>query len=138
MFSEIKNVVASANKVEIRKFGITIGIFFLLVAAFLFWKEKSYAEYLLYFGAVIFILGITFTIVLKPLYILWMSFAMIMGYFMTRVILTLLFGLVFTPIGLAIRVIRSDPLKEKYDREAKSYWIIREKATDPKSVENQY
>lgn len=138
MFSEIKNVVASANKVEIRKFGITIGIFFLLVAAFLFWKEKSYAEYLLYFGAVIFILGITFTIVLKPLYILWMSFAMIMGYFMTRVILTLLFGLVFTPIGLTIRLIRSDPLKEKYDREAKSYWIIREKATDPKSVENQY
>ena len=91
---EIKSVIASTNKRELRKFGITIGIFLFVVAAFLlFWKEKTYAEYVAYSGAVILILGLAFTIVLKPIYIVWMSFAVIMVFFMTRVILTSIFGL---------------------------------------------
>jgi hypothetical protein len=83
LLKEIKAVADSANKREIRKFSLTIGIFLLVVAAFLFWREKASAEYVAITGAAIIVLGFTIHPVLKPIYIFWMSFAVIMGFIMT-------------------------------------------------------
>ena len=127
LLTDIKNVVSAADKRELRKFGITIGVFLLIVSAFFFWREKSFAQYIAYTGAGFLIVGLTFSTLLKPVYIVWMTFAVIMGFIMTRVILTLFYSIVFVPAGLIIRLIGKDPLKEKIDTKAESYWIIRER-----------
>ena len=139
LLTDIKNVVSTADKRELRKFGITIGVFLLVVSAFFFWREKSFAQYITYAGAGFLIVGLTVSKLLKPIFIVWMSFAVIMGFIMTRVILTLFYGIVFVPAGLIMRLIGKDPLKEKIDQNAESYWIIREQGNfTKKSVENQY
>ena len=139
LLNEIKAVVSSANKREIRKFSLTIGIFLLVVAAFLFWKENASAQYLAITGGAVMVLGFTIAPVLKPIYIVWMSFAVIMGFIMTRVILTLLFALLFTPPALFMRLIGKNPLKEEADKQAESYWISREKKKYTRdSIEKQY
>lgn len=68
-----------------------------------------------------------------------MSSAAVMGFVMSRIIMTLLYVVVFTLVGLVIRLLGKDPLNQKLDHQAKSYWRNRDrKQFDPKSVENQF
>jgi hypothetical protein len=139
LLDEIKKVITLADKQELRKFGITLGIISIVISLFLFWKNNNAAEYFLYCGVTILVSGLLFSKILKPIYIVWMGFATIMGFFMTRLILTLLFSIVFTPVGLILRLLKRDPLKQTIDQQAKTYWIKRDNnELNPKSAENQF
>jgi hypothetical protein len=53
------------------------------------------------------------------------------------VLLAVIFLLVFTPVGIALRLLGKDPLDRKLDPGASSYWIERQ-PKDPKRVERQF
>ena len=123
MLEEIKNI--KSEKSDLRKFGITIGVILLIIAGFLFWKEKESFQILLTFGVTLCILGIAIPIILKPIYWVWMIFATILGWIMTRVILSLLFYIIFTPIGLILRFFGKQFLELRWDKSKESYWNFR-------------
>ena len=123
MFEEIKNI--KSEKSDLRYFGITIGIILLIIAGFLFWKEKESFQILLTFGITFCILGIAIPFILKPIYWVWMIFATILGWIMTRVILSLLFYVVFTSIGLTLRLFGKQFLELSCDKSKASYWNFR-------------
>ena len=123
MFEEIKNI-RTKNK-DIRGFGITIGIILLIVASLLFYYDKaSYQTIAIIAGAFI-SLGIIIPISLKPAYLVWMTFAVILGWIMTRVILSIVFYLIITPIGLITRLLGEDFLALKR-LNSDSYWNNRD------------
>lgn len=62
---------------------------------------------------------------LQPLYLAWMTLAFTLGAVVSRLILTLLFFLVITPIGLGMRLFGMDPLQRQRRLEKSSYWIQR-------------
>ncbi|MFA3783701.1 SxtJ family membrane protein [Melioribacteraceae bacterium 4301-Me] len=121
---EIKNI--KSDKKELRKFGITIGLVFTLIGLFLYFNDKSAFSYFLIGGVLFIIAGIFFSVVLKPLQVVWMILAVIMGFIMTRVILSILFYIVLTPIGFFMKIIGKDLLNEKINRNTHSYWNKRE------------
>ena len=123
MLEEIKNI--KSEKSDLRKFGITIGVILLIIAGFLFWKEKESFQILLTFGITLCILGIAIPFILKPIYWVWMIFATILGWIMTRVILSLLFYIIFTPIGLIPRFFGKQFLELRWDKSKESYWNYR-------------
>ena len=123
MLEEIKNI--KSEKSDLRKFGITIGLILLIIAGFLFWKEKESFQILLTFGVSFCILGIVIPFILKPIYWIWMIFATILGWIMTRVILCLLFYIIFTPIGLTLRFFGKQFLELRWDKSKESYWNFR-------------
>ena len=123
MLEEIKNI--KSEKSDLRMFGITIGVILLIIAGFLFWKEKESFQILLTFGVTLCILGIAIPFILKPIYWVWMIFAIILGWFMTRVILSLLFYVVFTSIGLTARLFGKQFLDLRWDKSKESYWNFR-------------
>jgi len=123
MIEEIKNFKSGKN--DIRKFGITVGIILLIIAAFLFWREKESVRLFLAIGIILFAIGIAVPIILKPVYWLWMIFAIILGWFMTRVILSLLFYVVITPIGLISHLFRKQFLELKWNKKDITYWNYR-------------
>ena len=123
MFEEIKNI--KSEKSDLRKFGITIGVILLIIAGFLFWKEKESFQILLTFGVTFCILGIAIPFILKPIYWVWMIFATILGWIMTRVILSLLFYIIVTPIGLIPRFFGKQFLELRWDKSKESYWNFR-------------
>ena len=125
MLEEIKNI--KSEKSDLRKFGITIGVILLIIAGFLFWSEKESLQILFTFGAVLLILGFTIPVILKPIYWVWMIFATILGWIMTRVILSLLFYLIVTPIGLVARLFGKQFIELKWDKSEGSYWNYRSK-----------
>lgn len=54
-----------------------------------------------------------------------MALAVVLGFFMTRLILAGLFFLVFTPIHIAGLICRHSFLDLKMDKSASSYWCYR-------------
>ena len=123
MFEEIKNI--KSEKSDLRKFGITIGIILIIIAGFLFWKEKESFQIFLAIGITLFLTAIAIPFILKPVYWIWMIFAIILGWFMTRVILSLLFYVVFTSIGLTLRFFGKQFLELRWDKSKESYWNFR-------------
>ncbi len=137
LLEEIKNI--KSDKKELRKFGLTVGVVLLLIAAFLFWKERSSSIYFAIPGGALIVLGAIVPLVLKPIFIAWMTFAVIMGFIMTRVILTILYFGMFTPIALVLKVLRKDLLEEKWDKNSTSYWVRRKpEPYDPASTERMF
>ena len=123
MLEEIKNI--KSKKSDLRKFGITGCVILLIIAGFLFWKEKESFQILLTFGVTLCILGIAIPFILKPIYWVWMIFATILGWIMTRLILSLLFYTIVTPIGLILRVFGKQFLELRWDKSKESYWNFR-------------
>ena len=124
MLEEIK-LIKTENK-DLRSFGITFGIIFLIIAGFLLYIENELFQLFIVISSVFITFGFLFPITLKPIYISWMSFAIILGWFMTRFILSLLFYLIVTPIGLITRVLGKDFLELKKEASNGSYWNQRE------------
>ena len=123
MLEEIKNI--KSEKSDIRKFGITICIILMIIAGFLFWKEKESYQIFLTVGTILFVLGILVPAVLKPIYWIWMIFATILGWIMTRVILSLLFYIIITPIGLISRFFGKQFLELRWEKSKESNWNFR-------------
>jgi hypothetical protein len=137
MIEEIKNI--KSEKREFRKFGITIGVFLMVLAGFLFWRGKDSFEILLVIGSALLVLGFVIPIVLKPIYWIWMVFAAILGWIMTRVILSLLFFVVITPIGLFSRLFGGKFLDFEWDKSKDSYWNVRpQKQKNNEEYERQF
>ena len=123
MLEEIKNI--KSEKSDLRKFGITVGIILLIISGFLFWKEKESFQIFLAIGIILFLTAVALPSVLKPVYWIWMIFAIILGWIMTRVILSLLFYVVFTSIGLTLRFFGKQFLELRWDKSKESYWNFR-------------
>jgi hypothetical protein len=97
-----------------RSFGISVGGVLLAIAAFAAWRERwLLAQWTGGVGATLLILGLTFPRLLKYPSAAWWKFAMVLGYVNARVILTIAFVLVLTPMGLLWRMIGRDPLTKR-------------------------
>ena len=137
IFKEIKDI--KSGKKELRQFGITVGIVLGLLGGLFLWREKEGYFYFFILSAALLCLGIVVPILLKPIYKAWMTLAIHMGWFITRVILIILFYLIITPIGLLAKLFGKDFLSRKFDKTAGSYWIIRKSTGfDKRSYENQF
>lgn len=111
---------------ELRKFGLMVGGVFAVVGLLFLWRHPGRSPYFLWPGGTLMLLGLVLPRVLKWVYLVWMSIAFALGFVMAHVILTLLFLLVITPMGLVARMTGKDFLSLKLDRAAKSYWIPRQ------------
>ncbi|HHL71593.1 MAG TPA: hypothetical protein ENJ29_03690 [Bacteroidetes bacterium] len=139
LLQEIKHIALQSTTKQLREFGITMGVVIGLVSAYLYWSGNAAWQTVAAVAGVFAAVGLVLPVVLKPLYSLWMSFAVVMGFVMTRVILTLLFSIVFVPVGLMIRLLRKDPLNERIEPSAKTYWHKRDPSEfDPRSAAKQY
>jgi len=126
------------TKEEIRKFGIVIGIILLIIGVILLWKRNIYYPILMIMGIFLFVGGLSIPIILKPIYIIWMIFATIMGWLMTRFILSLLFYGLITPISLIARLMGKKFIYLRWDKINNSYWNYRSNKVQNVDYEKQY
>ena len=115
-------IKASADRREIRKFAIPIAVLLLAVGAFALWREKSFALPLMGIAAFLVAAAYIVPVILRPLYVPWMALAAVLGYVMTRVLLTLTYFVMITPIGLLRRLFGSDSLNRRFPGNKETYW----------------
>ncbi|GAB6268699.1 hypothetical protein DS62_03280 [Smithella sp. SC_K08D17] len=131
IIEEIKNI--KGNKSDWEKFGITMGIILSIIGFYLLWEKNNNYNYILFLAAAFFITGLILPSILRPVYKVWMAIAVVMNFIMTRVIMAVIFYLIVTPIGLIASLTGKKFLDMKIDKNAKSYWIVREKTSKLKS-----
>jgi|ERR1043166_1488971 hypothetical protein len=137
IFDDIKSLKTGPR--ELRKFGLLVGGVFAAVGLLWLIRHKPYYPWLLTPGVILIVLGAVLPKILKPVYIAWMSLAIVLGFIVSNVLLTLFFFVVITPIGLIARLSGNDFLRLKIDRSAATYWIPRPpRARDPSQYERQF
>ena len=67
---------------------------------------------------------------------LWFKLGMILGAVIAPVVMALVYFLAVTPTGLIARLMGKDLLRQKLDKNAKSYWIEREQSE--RSMKDQF
>ena len=110
------------SKKDLRKFGITVGSVLIIISGLLLYFEKPSAIYFGIIGVFLILAGFTYPKILKPFNKVWMGLAIVLGFVMSRVILTILFYFVLTPISFIARIFGKKFMILKYDKSAKTYW----------------
>ena len=64
------------------------------------------------------------------IYVGWSCVTYPVGWAVSRLVLGIVYFLVATPIAVALRVAKRDPLQRRFDKAAKSYWIARQPSRD--------
>jgi len=121
------------TKKQLRTFGIALSIFLGGIGLIHFFKEHT-PQNLWFWGAagVVFLTTLLVPILIKPIYRVALFIAHILGWINTRIILGLIYYLLFTPVSLIMKLISRDALNRKFEKEAKSYWNIRDRTPKPK------
>ena len=127
------------DKKELRSFGLLTG----LIAAILFglllpWLFNfNYPLWPWFIGGVLITVAILFPSALKPVYAVWMRIGLVLGWINTRIILALIFYLLFFPVSLILRVLGKDPMVRTFDPAQMSYRVMRSD-TDREHMEKPY
>ncbi len=137
MLSELKNI--SSSRKDLVKFALTVGIVLVIISLIQWLFKKDLFPYFLSAGAVLIILGVFIPTVLKPLQKAWMAFAMIIGWFMSHMMMSILFYLVFTFISVVSKLLGKRFIELIPTQSQTSYWNHRElKEYDRRDCEKQY
>ena len=121
-----------------RSFGFTVGGALAAIAAFSLWRRHIVrAEIVAVASAALLLTALVQPAWLKPLARGWGRLGHALGWFNSRVLLTLLFVVVLWPVGLISRLLGSDPLGRR--RSARSYWTpYSTRARDPRHYERMF
>lgn len=131
---ELKHI--KSDKKELRKFGITVGAILIIIGFLFQYAWDNYTVYMIVgsAGAILLFFGIIYPKILLPIHKAWMTIAVILGFFMTRVILSILFYFVVTIIGWIAKLVGKDFIDRKIEKDKPSYWNKREKISYTKEL----
>ena len=118
-----------------RSFGIVFFIVFLLIALYPILKGNDLRIWSLIISFIFLTLGLINSKILTPLNRLWFKFGLLLGKFISPLIMGIIFFIVVTPIGIIMRLLKKDLLNLKYNKK-ETYWINK---SGPKSkMKNQF
>ncbi len=76
---------------------------------------------------------------LAPLNRLWTKLGLLLFHVVNPVVMLLLFVVTIVPAGLIMRAMRHDPMRRRFDRDARTYWIERDPpGPSPESLRHQF
>ena len=103
-----------------RSFGVSVGIVCLALGIVSGWRGHGVAGgALILVGFLLFTTGLVAPALLRAPNRIWWRLARILGWVNARVVLTVLFAVVLTPVGLVMRVIGRNPL---HPRQSSTNW----------------
>ena len=128
------------SKTQLRQFGLLMAGVFSFFGIIFIYKQWMIAAgvlglLILFFAG----MGLFAPMRLLSIYRKWMRFAEVVGNFNAKVILGLAYFLVFTPTRIISSAFREDPLRRKFEKDKKSYWLDCEpRDSDQKRYEKQF
>ncbi|WP_089724798.1 SxtJ family membrane protein [Candidatus Thiosymbion oneisti] len=119
------SAIERLDREGLRKFGLVTGAIVLVLFGFLLpWIfGHGLPRWPWYIAGALWVPALLLPDLLKPVYIAWMRFGMVLGWINTRIILGILFYILFTPTGLLLKVLRVDAMRRKLDARMKTYRV---------------
>ncbi len=135
---EINTIEASPKKV--REGSLAVACVLALIGSFIWWKTSTAPTNLFVFCGILALLGLVVPKLMKYVFIGWMIFALLIGYVVSRILLTVLYYFCVTPIACLTRIQGKKFLDLNFRSDNKeSYWISRTDEMPVKErMEKQY
>ncbi len=125
---------------EERQFGRTVGLILLALGAWYAYRGRFPAAvpFLVGIGGVLTVLGLVWPAALAYPYRAWMALAEVLAFISTRIILGVVFLLIFTPVGAVMRLTSWDPLNRRAGLRG-TYWVpYAPRQREPKHYERMF
>jgi hypothetical protein len=121
-------VNTNPDKQELRKFGLVFATAMVLIFGLFFpWLlERPWPVWPWIVAAVFAVPALLLPQILKPVFLVWMKIGHALGWINSRIILGILFFLMFAPVALLLRLLGKDMLKRRLDASATTYRIASE------------
>jgi hypothetical protein len=139
IIGEIRNIDDSEG--ALRNFSFSLSLLSILIGGVRFWylgyAFDSFTTYLSVLSLSFAAIGVIYPKLLAPIYLVWMSLAVALGFVVSRVLLIILFYVLITPVSFAKRLFG----KNMYEKRGQSdtYWIQKESREGArKRYENPY
>ena len=132
--------MTGVSTAELRRFGLSVGGVFLLLAGLSRWRGHTVAPLVMASAGVLLVVpGLVAQSALGPVRRVWLGAAALLGEVNSRIILSVLFYLVIAPMGLVLRHLVRDPLDRSLADGKASNWIKRARQpVDPARYEQQF
>jgi hypothetical protein len=117
--------MARAGEHSDRSFGLVLGWALLALAAVRFVWAGALSWWLLGSALALFAAALTVPWVLGPLRTAWMKLAAVLGLINARILLTIVFAALVTPIAVVLRAFGRTPIRLTVDGQPGSYWRSR-------------
>jgi len=118
-----------------RSFGIIFAIIFLLISLWPIRNSEGIYILPLIISLLFLFLGIIKAKILSPFKKLWIKTGIILGIFITPIVMGIIFFIVVTPTAILLRLFGKDVLHLK-NNNSESYWINKDKTEN--SMKNQF
>ena len=129
---------ARASNSELRKFGLILGaLFAILFGVVPILRHHGAPRWPWIVAAILWIPALAFPRALGPLHKWWTRLGHAMGWFNTRVILTVIFLLTVAPLGAMMRLFGRDRMKRGFDPRSDSY-RVESRRRPPTSMERPF
>ena len=125
------NIKISSN----RNFGVVFAIFFFIVSMFPLFKDEDIRIWAVIVAIIFLILGLMNSNILTPLNKVWFKFGILLGSFVSPIVMGIVFFAFVTPTSLIMRVLGKNLLNLKKGNK-KTYWI--EKSKIESKMKNQF
>lgn len=111
---------------ELRKFGfIFAGIIIFLFGLFLpYLKHHEIRLWPFYIGLPVALLAAVWPAALRPFYVVWMKFGAVMGFINTRIIMSVFFFVMITPLAWVFKLLGKDPMARALEKSANTYRVV--------------
>jgi uncharacterized membrane protein YhfC len=115
------------NLKEAKKFGLILAFILLVIGTIHFFNGHANVSLWFYsFSAAFFLISVLLPGFILPVYILSIKISRLIGWVNTRIILSIIFYLIVTPISLVMRLFKKDYLEKRIDKNKDSYWVKKE------------
>jgi predicted membrane metal-binding protein len=122
-----------------RSFGLTFAVIFVVVSAWLLWRDRSYWPLTLGVAALFLLAALTYPRVLHRMNAVWMHFGLALNRIVSPIVMGAIFFGLLTPVALLLRLRGRDVLQRRFDPARQSYWLKREPpGPDGSSFPRQY
>ncbi len=122
----------------LRRFGLTVGLVILALGCFFLWRHRGAGWPLTSIGTVLVVVAGLAPSSLKWVHGPWMMGSFVLGWMVTRILLTIVFFLVVTPIGLLQRLFGKRIIEVAFLPNAASYWQARTTRPMVEDYEKQF
>ena len=118
-----------------KNFGIVFFIVFLIISLWPLLNQSEIRIWSLILSTIFLILGLINSNLLSPLNKAWFKFGIILGNFVSPIVMSVVFFLVVTPTGIIMRLLGKDLLNLKKNTK-ETYWVKKDNSNN--NLKNQF
>jgi len=115
-----------ATRKQLRSFGFLVGGIFLLIGLWPIVRASPPRNWATILGIALAGPGVVAPQILAPAHNVWIGIAHVLGWINARIIMSIVYFILFTPIAIFLRIMNKTPIRLGFDKSLSTYRVNRE------------